>query len=188
MHQSPPARWATSSRSGRRGARPSASQAATSSSSSGTPAICWARWAQPRSHRASTLRPTSTPWQLVIAEDADEYIRVRARRDAVQHRRSLNITDGILGQRTPVVVVLTTNDPATHSTSARSTWSLPCRRRVPTFEPDEKRAWLDGPSVTRSMTVLYVPRGEIHTVEQPTAVGGVGRLPLTATRHLEETP
>ncbi|MCZ7535060.1 MAG: AAA family ATPase [Acidimicrobiia bacterium] len=51
------------------------------------------------------------PWALIIAEDADEYLRSDARqRSGPALGRLLNLTDGILGQGLRVLVVLTTND------------------------------------------------------------------------------
>jgi hypothetical protein len=50
-------------------------------------------------------------WKLIIAEDADEYLRSSARHDAgAALGRLLNTTDGLLGQGTRAIVLLTTNE------------------------------------------------------------------------------
>lgn len=62
----------------------------------------------------TTTPPTSQghPWRLIIAEDSDEYLRSSARREAgAALGRLLNLTDGMLGQGTRTLVLLTTNEP-----------------------------------------------------------------------------
>jgi hypothetical protein len=50
-------------------------------------------------------------WKLVVAEDADEYLRSDARRQSGPALgRLLNATDGILARGLPTIVLLTTND------------------------------------------------------------------------------
>lgn len=51
-------------------------------------------------------------WKLVIAEDCDEYLRANARQRAgASLGRLLNLTDGLLGQGTNTILLLTTNEP-----------------------------------------------------------------------------
>lgn len=50
-------------------------------------------------------------WRLLIAEDSDEFLRVSARKEAgAALGRLLNVTDGILGQGSNVLILLTTNE------------------------------------------------------------------------------
>jgi len=57
------------------------------------------------------VRGRTDRWALIVAEDADEYLRSDAsHRSGPALSRLLNITDGILGQGRRVLVLLTTND------------------------------------------------------------------------------
>ncbi|WP_068182340.1 DUF5925 domain-containing protein [Mycobacterium sp. UM_CSW] len=50
-------------------------------------------------------------WRLLIAEDSDEFLRVSARREAgAALGRLLNLSDGILGQGSNTLILLTTNE------------------------------------------------------------------------------
>ncbi|HEY4267290.1 MAG TPA: AAA family ATPase [Galbitalea sp.] len=50
-------------------------------------------------------------WKLIVCEDADEYLRSDAReRSGPALGRLLNLTDGLLGEGTRTLVLLTTND------------------------------------------------------------------------------
>ena len=50
-------------------------------------------------------------WRILVAEDADEYLRASARRDAgAGLGRLLNLADGILGQGYNTLILLTTNE------------------------------------------------------------------------------
>lgn len=50
-------------------------------------------------------------WRLLIAEDSDEFLRVSARKEAgAALGRLLNVTDGILGQGSNMLILLTTNE------------------------------------------------------------------------------
>jgi len=58
--------------------------------------------------------PGEPKWKLVVAEDADPYLRSTARFDAgAALGRLLNATDGLLGQSTKTLVLLTTNEELT---------------------------------------------------------------------------
>ena len=49
---------------------------------------------------------------LIVCEDADEYLRADAReKSGAALGRLLNVTDGLLGQGTGAIIVITTNDP-----------------------------------------------------------------------------
>lgn len=53
-------------------------------------------------------------WKLIVAEDADTYLRSSARLDAgAALGRLLNTTDGLLGQSTKALVLLSTNEELT---------------------------------------------------------------------------
>jgi hypothetical protein len=57
-------------------------------------------------------RRAEPEWKLVVLEDAGELLTVDARERAGQAlSRLLNITDGLLGQGTKVIVLVTTNEP-----------------------------------------------------------------------------
>jgi TRAP-type C4-dicarboxylate transport system permease large subunit len=46
-----------------------------------------------------------------VAEDSDEFLRASARRDAgASLGRLLNVTDGVLGQGSDTIILLTTNE------------------------------------------------------------------------------
>jgi SpoVK/Ycf46/Vps4 family AAA+-type ATPase len=61
-----------------------------------------------------TIPAGSAKWKLVVVEDADAYLRSTARLDAgAALGRLLNTTDGILGQSTRVIVLLSTNEELT---------------------------------------------------------------------------
>jgi len=55
--------------------------------------------------------PNTARWRLLIAEDSDEFLRVSARREAgAALGRLLNLSDGILGQGSNALILLTTNE------------------------------------------------------------------------------
>ena len=59
-----------------------------------------------------TSVPERTRWKLVVAEDADAYLRTTAQQGAgAALDRLLNTTDGLLAQSTHVMVLLSTNEP-----------------------------------------------------------------------------
>jgi hypothetical protein len=59
----------------------------------------------------SAKDPNTTRWRLLIAEDSDEFLRVSARREAgAALGRLLNLADGILGQGSNMLILLTTNE------------------------------------------------------------------------------
>jgi len=105
-------------------------------------------------------------WKLVIAEDADEYVRSDARRRAgASLGRLLNVADGMLGQGLNTLVLLTTNEEITrlHPAVVRPGRCL-CLIEFERFSSPEARAWLGDDSVTDEPTLaeLYERRDARH--------------------------
>ena len=87
-------------------------------------------------------------WKLIVAEDADEYLRSDARqRSGPALGRLLNATDGILGRGTKALTLLTTNDDVGRLHPA-VTRPGRCRALVEfvRFSPAGASAWLGRPS------------------------------------------
>jgi hypothetical protein len=104
----------------------------------------------------------SDRWKLVIAEDADEYVRSDARRRAgASLGRLLNVADGMLGQGLNTLVLLTTNEEIArlHPAVVRPGRCL-CLVEFERFGTAEARAWLGDDSVTDEPTLaeLYERR------------------------------
>ncbi len=104
----------------------------------------------------------SDRWKLVIAEDADEYVRSDARRRAgASLGRLLNVADGMLGQGLNTLVLLTTNEEIArlHPAVVRPGRCL-CLIEFERFNAAEARAWLDDDSVIDEPTLaeLYERR------------------------------
>ncbi len=84
------------------------------------------------------------PWRLIVAEDSDEFLRVSARREAgAALGRLLNLSDGILGQGTNTLLLLTTNErlDKLHPALIRPGRCL-AQIEFTTFTPAEADAWL----------------------------------------------
>lgn len=95
-------------------------------------------------------------WRLVILEDAGELIAADARAVAGQAlSRLLNVTDGLLGQGTRTLVLITTNEPVKrlHPATRRAGRCLADLEFSP-FPVVEANAWLAG-------------RGHDRRVEKP---------------------
>ena len=94
-------------------------------------------------------RPADPPkWKLIVAEDADAYLRSTARRDAgAALGQLLNATDGLLGQSTRCIVLLTTNEELTrlHPALIRPGRCL-ARTEFVRFPREEADEWLGRPS------------------------------------------
>jgi hypothetical protein len=108
----------------------------------------------------------SDRWKLVIAEDADEYVRSDARRRAgASLGRLLNVADGMLGQGLNTLVLLTTNEEIArlHPAVVRPGRCL-CLIEFERFNTAEARAWLGDDSVTDEPTLaeLYERRDNPH--------------------------
>lgn len=55
--------------------------------------------------------PGAKRWRLVVAEDSDDFLRASARQESgAALARLLNISDGILGQGSDIIILLTTNE------------------------------------------------------------------------------
>lgn len=103
------------------------------------------------------IRQTQRRWRLVVAEDADRFIRSDERaagNEALD--RLLNATDGILGQRSRTIFLLTTNVELSTINAALSRPGR-CLSAIAfePFKPGEARAWLgaDAPIPTRALTL-----------------------------------
>lgn len=110
--------------------------------------------------------PARARWQVLVAEDADEYLRSEARRTSQGALgRLLNVTDGVVGTSSRTLVLLTTNedvgliDPALTRPGrcyARIAFDL--------FSPEEAHAWLpEGyprPAGDVSLAHLYANGGQ----------------------------
>lgn len=112
---------------------------------------------------APTLTTGAGPkrWKLVIAEDADAYLRSTARHDAgAALGRLLNITDGLLSQSTPVLVLLTTNEPTArlHPAITRPGRCL-AQIEFTRFDQADAKVWLGGsaaaPAEGATLAELY---------------------------------
>jgi hypothetical protein len=119
------------------------------------------------------LRAANGRFRLIVAEDSDEFLRASARRDAgASLGRLLNVTDGLLGQGSDTLVLLTTNEELgrLHPALVRPGRCL-AAIEFAAFSPTEAAAWL-GPSCrapTRSLTLaeLFERRGDVarvHTI------------------------
>ncbi len=122
----------------------------------------------------------SDRWKLVIAEDADEYVRSDARRRAgASLGRLLNVADGMLGQGLNTLVLLTTNEEITrlHPAVVRPGRCL-CLIEFERFSTAEARAWLADDSVKDQPTLaeLYERRdgcnGLLRDATSPQRLGG----------------
>lgn len=122
-------------------------------------------------------RAVARPWKLLIAEDCDEYLRASARRDAgAGLGRLLNLADGLLGQGSRVLILLTTNEELgrLHPALARPGRCL-AAVEFPPFEATEASRWLGRP-VQRSLTLaeLFATRGDIQQLTNPPTQARVG--------------
>jgi len=111
--------------------------------------------------------PEETKWKLIVAEDSDAYLRSTARLDAgAALGRLLNTTDGLLGQSTKALVLLTTNEELTrlHPALVRPGRCL-ARTEFVRFSRQEASEWLGeagGSSISRTATLaeLFLARRE----------------------------
>lgn len=115
-------------------------------------------------------------WRLVIAEDADRFIR-SDNRDAGNAAldRLLNATDGILGQGSRTIFLLTTNIELTTLNPALSRPGR-CLATIgfTLFSPSEARSWLGNGSTT--------PSGPVSLAELYELKSGTDR-PMAQRRH-----
>ncbi|MCV7041351.1 hypothetical protein [Mycolicibacterium moriokaense] len=99
----------------------------------------------------------SAKWQLLVAEDSDEFLRVSARRESgAALGRLLNLSDGILGQGSNTLILLTTNErlDRLHPALIRPGRCL-AQVEFTKFSPSEADAWLadDMPRQTEPKTL-----------------------------------
>ena len=118
-------------------------------------------------------------WRLLIAEDADRYVRADTQsRDNAGLDRLLNVADGILGQGTRLLILLTTNSEleSLHPALVR-----PGRCLAVTdfhrFSASEANEWLAGSGATavggETLADLYALRGDV------TRVGSLPERPIS---------
>jgi hypothetical protein len=120
-------------------------------------------------------------WQLVIAEDCDEYLRATARRDAgAALGRLLNLSDGILGQGHQTLILLTTNEELhrLHPAVIRPGRCLAVVEFTK-FKPAEAQRWLDPsvapPTSPTTLAELYERSGRMKRItcaDLPAAMSG----------------
>ena len=96
-------------------------------------------------------------WRVLVAEDADKYLGADARAsDNPALDRLLNVSDGLIGQGSRLLYLLTTNSELAvlHSALVRPGRSLGVVE-FRKFSPDEGRRWLgaDGPVPKAEMTL-----------------------------------
>ena len=127
--------------------------------------------------------PPQRRWKLIVAEDADEYLRSDARRrSGPALGRLLNAADGILGRGQNCLILLTTNDEVgqLHPAVVRPGRCL-AQVEFPAFSPVEAARWLDGSAATPAGPVtlaeLFQLRGDIATI-------GAGEPRVSEGRYL----
>jgi len=111
-------------------------------------------------------KPASEPWRLLIVEDSGEMMAMDGKEQIGQGlSRLLNLSDGILGQGTKILILVTTNDDLGNLNPAirrhgRCLSEIDFRR----FESDEAATWLRyvgcdaQPDGARTLSELYAIR------------------------------
>ena len=122
--------------------------------------------------------PGEAKWKLIIAEDADAYLRSTARQDAgAALGRLLNTTDGLLGQSAKALVLLSTNEELTrlHPALIRPGRCL-ARLEFVRFSPGEAQAWLGsgGPVMKNPATLAELFEADRTNIPGPGSVSKVG--------------
>lgn len=115
-------------------------------------------------------RKRSDRFRLIVAEDSDEFLRASARRDAgASLGRLLNVTDGVLGQGSDTIILLTTNEEIgrLHPALVRPGRCL-AAVEFSEFAPAEAAEWL-GPDLPRpeqplTLAALFERRGDVQRV------------------------
>lgn len=123
----------------------------------------------------------NTPWKLVIAEDTDELLRAASNHQSGGALgRLFNMADGILGQGSRVIYLITTNEPI-HELHPALLRPGRCLSRIEfeRFGLDEARAWMpsdaaDRISTSLTLAELYEIRGDIERIQHSAATRGYG--------------
>jgi hypothetical protein len=117
-------------------------------------------------------------WKVIIAEDADSYLRASARHEAgAALGRLLNATDGLLAQSTQTLVLLTTNEPLgrLHPAVTRPGRCL-AEIEVERFDAIQAQAWLGAtrvaPADGATLAELYELRRGGDRSSAPLQTGG----------------
>ena len=113
-------------------------------------------------------------WKVLVVEDADDLIRLDARRAAgAALGRLLNLTDGILGHGMRVLLLLTTNEPirGLHPAVVRPGRCL-ADVQFALFNRQQASEWLAGaadpPSGDVTLAELYRLRGDLDPIATAT--------------------
>lgn len=114
--------------------------------------------------------PEPERWRLVVAEDSDEFLRSSARQEAgAAMGRLLNFTDGVMGQGSNTIVVITTNErlDRLHRAVIRPGRCL-AQIEFAAFGPDEAAAWLGPgaatPSAPMTLAELFAQKNGASTI------------------------
>jgi hypothetical protein len=115
-------------------------------------------------------------WRLLILEDAGELIAADARAVTGQAlSRLLNVADGLLGQGTRTLLLITTNEPVRPAASRGApAGPLPRRHRVHGPLPDKANTWL-------------AARGHDRRVDRPTPLAELFGHAEAGPREAEAT-
>lgn len=151
--------------------------------------VAAARWAWRRGNSAGGPRPgparadrASPCWRLLLLEDCDELIQGTQNHPAGSAlARLLNLTDGMLGQGTRVLVAITTNEDfrRLHPAVIRPGRCLAQIEMGP-FSPAQAGSWLGRPakfSAPVTLAELYAVRNGHNPTgsAQPLPTGGTGQ-------------
>jgi hypothetical protein len=124
-------------------------------------------------------KPASEPWRLLIVEDSGEMMAMDGKEQIGQGlSRLLNLSDGILGQETKILILVTTNDDLGNLNPAvrrhgRCLSEIDFRR----FETDEAATWLRSvgceaqPEGPRTLSELYSIRAGHNLVPERRNIG-----------------
>jgi len=111
-------------------------------------------------------------WKLIVAEDSDEFLRADARQAAgAALGRLLNLSDGILGQGSKTLILLTTNEDVRelHPALTRPGRAL-AHTEFTKMSAEEANTWLasvDTVSSPMTLAELYAKRGEVNMIGKP---------------------
>ena len=117
---------------------------------------------------------SSNKWNMVVIEDAEEFLVPNAKSTVGQGiARLLNFGDGILGQSTKTIFVLTTNVPITklHPAITRPGRCF-ANIEVPRLTDAEATAWFGTPTKAATIAELYEKRNHTKIESIPEAEKG----------------